>query len=186
MNREGSDGRCQRPQHGQHEPDGPLEYSCRREPHTFSKMPPIPDAPIRRSSDARTHPPHPDALRPRKPTMERTARVGPDLVVTLLRNWHGVVPEDLPLFSVERRETTHERMRIMLIGRGDVKFKLFIAGISKRRKWQVAASVRQPDGCAVSRHGHERNPFLTKLLSTMASAMSFMGLRICWLWRCRV
>lgn len=123
---------------------------------------------------------------PENPPMERTARVGPDLVVTLLRNWHGVVPEDLPRFSVERRETTHQRMRIMLIRRGDVKFKLFIACISKRRKWQLAATVRPPDGCAVSRHGHERNPFLTKLLSTMASAMSFMGLRICWLWRCRV
>src|SRR5215472_13686292 len=60
---------------------------------------------------------------------EHTRGGGADSSVTLLRNWHVVVPEDLPLFSVERRGTTHERKRIMLICSSDVKFKLFIVCI---------------------------------------------------------
>jgi hypothetical protein len=52
-----------------------------------------------------------------------------NLEITSLRNWHGVVPEELPLFGVERRGTTHERKRIMLAPAIEVKFKLFIMGI---------------------------------------------------------
>jgi len=41
--------------------------------------------------------------RPRYPRVaDRTA------IKMWLRDWHGVVPKDCPLFSVERRDTTHE------------------------------------------------------------------------------
>ena len=66
-------------------------------------------------------------------------------MVTALRNRHGIVPEALPLFSVEKEDTTHKRKRIMLSGTLEVKFKLFIVGITAK----IRAGVKHLAGHGV-------------------------------------
>jgi hypothetical protein len=50
------------------------------------------------------------------------------------------VPEDLPLFCVEKEGATHERKRIMLLEISEVKFKLFIIGITAK-KWRPSNAL---------------------------------------------
>jgi hypothetical protein len=71
--------------------------------------------------------------------------------VLCLRSRHGVVPEELASFSVERRGTTHERKRIMLVQMIQVKFKLFINCITDRKS-------RAQSRKEVSTKSHARDP----------------------------
>ncbi len=90
-------------------------------------------------------------------------------------------------------------VRILRAGDGQVKFKLFMAGIIEfRRKnyTQLCRSgshccskipqLRSAGGANRSVIGNQREALLTTWLRMMASAISFMGLRRCWLWRWRI
>lgn len=81
---------------------------------------------------------------------------------------------------------------ILKAGAWQVKFKLFMAGIIEF--WRKTSAQREP--CGPERHsfspetmrkiGTQREELLTTSLRMMASAISFMGLRRCWLCRCRI